>query len=271
MSSPNVACLVLVVTFGLSVAMAPSPAQSGSPLLQKARAAVSPKVTTTSLVLEGTVLWEQTWDAAPLEARTGVGIELLFLGPDQFRRGRSSPTMISYEGFNGTAPIQGVKVTQPGTSANVSGADEPWAAVRRARAARFLLGQLGVEDAVLPLKAVSRPGSSTLQITGPNRFECELDLDKVSGMPIAVRHLDTAYFFPPMQPGQHERRGVKEDAEYTTAFTDRRPVNGVSIAHRVTVTIRGLRSGQRVKVEELEFTKVFINPKLTAADFQVPR
>jgi hypothetical protein len=270
MSPSKVACLCIALTFGVRLAVAPSPAQSSSPL-QKVQAAVAPKVKATSLVLEGTVLWEQTWDAVPEQARKGVGIEVLFLGPDRFRRGRSSPTMISYEGFNGSAPIQGVKVMQPGASASASGADERWVVVRRARAVRFLLGQLGADAAVFPLTAVSKPASTTLLVTGPNAFACELDLDKTSGVPIAVRYTDSAYFFPPMPPGQNVRQGVQEDAEYTIAFSDRRVVNGVSIAHHVTTTIRGLTSGKRAKVEELEFTKVFINPKLSAADFQIPQ
>jgi hypothetical protein len=243
----------------------PPETQASAPL-NRAHQAVTGGVTVKSLALEGAHAMSTELMKVPPSAPVGRE-ELLFLFPDQYRQMIINPSMWSYHGFSGHTPLLGAKMLDPNGHADAGTPAPNFVDVQRLTAARLLLGILGDAGGVLSANA-SPTGAGTLHLVGANDFDCLLDLDPATGMPLRVRYADLVGFLPPFDPTQKLwRSDPPERAEVTITFSDRRPVDGVRLPHRITTTARSLSTGRENLREELRFERVLVNPPLTAADF----
>lgn len=240
-------------------------AQSTSPL-NRAHRAVTGGATVKSLALEGPRAVATDLMMVPPSAPV-QRVELLFLLPDQYRQTLANPSMMSYHGFSGNAPLLGAKALQPNTHADAGTPAPNFVGTQRTIAARLLFGILGDATGVMNANA-SAANANTLHLVGPNDFDCLLDLDPATGVPLRLRYTSTVPFLPPFDPNQKNwRSDPAERAEVTVTFADRRMIDGVRLPFRITTTARSLATGRENILEELRFERVLVNPPLTAADF----
>lgn len=268
---------VFMASAGLGVALlcaAPSlvaarqgqrPIQAPS-LMQKAPRAVSGSVTVKSLALEGSRATGPELMMVPPIAPMGR-VELLFLLPEQYRQMLVSPNMMSYRGFSRDVPLLGAKVLQSNTHADAGTPATNFVDTQRVVAARLVFGILGDAGGIMHVTATPA-GPGTWHLVGANDFDCLIDLDRATGVPLRVRYTDLVGFLPPFEPAEKQwRSDPPERAEVTITFTDRRLIDGVQLPFRVTTTARSLSSGRQNMGEDVRFEHVRVNPPLIPADF----
>jgi len=145
--------------------------------------------------------------------------------------------------------------------------------------ARFILGSLGLDTAVMPLEfKVRRSGeaqrgtSTVLDVTGPRSFAAALHIDTRTHRPAMLSYTAPTRL-PPAKAAKAAAPVVQaigtisgppaaelRDVEIT--FSDRRPVNGVYFPYRITKSAAG------VTLEEIAFSKVVINPTIVPEEFR---
>lgn len=298
----TIAVFVLGALWALSPALsadqrASATAQAMS-LLRKAQQVVAGSVTVTSLALEGRQLPLPAFIFArgggepdTAGARTA---EWLFMLPDRYRSTSIGASELSYRGFSGERPLLGAKSLSPGVKVGVGAPGLTFIPAQRVVAARLLLGILGTIDGPLRLNVALDP-SGSLRVTGPNDFECFVDLDPASAAPLRVRYFDTVGFAYSGTTGQVSgdsggggsgarggsggirggsgsgrsfSSGPPERAEISITFDDRRRVGGVLMPHRITTTARSIATGNEETREEIRFERVTVNPPLTVEDIE---
>jgi hypothetical protein len=234
--------------------------------MQKAPRAVSGSVTVKSLALEGSRATGPELMMMP--PRTPMGrVELLFLLPEQYRQMLVSPSMMSYRGFSRNVPLLGAKALQPNAHAEAGTPATNFVDTQRVAAARLVFGILGDAEGIMPVTATPA-GAGTWHLVGANDFDCLIDLDPATGVPLRVRYTDMVGFLPPFDPTEKQwRSDPPERAEVTLTFADRRLIEGVQLPFRVTTTARSLSTGRQNIREEVRFEHVRVNPPLTPADF----
>ena len=199
----------------------------------------------------------------PLPESAAQAFETRVLLPDHYLYTREDASAIRRNGFAGAVPL--FSVNYKGGSSGTSYIDPeryvPW---QRAAAARLLLGMFGILDGPLALQA--KRTDTGWQVTGPEGFSCEVDVDPSSGVPKTVRYRDTATFYGPPNPRGASRR--REEAEISLTFSDRTEVDGVLVPHSVVTTAKSLVTGEVLRTEDVRVSSVRINPPLAAADFE---
>ena len=234
--------------------------------LQKAQRAVSGNVSVKSLALEGSRASAAELRSVPPRAPV-ERVEVLYLLPGHYRQLQVNPSMMSYRGFSRDAPLLGAKALQPNAHADAGTPAVNFVETQRVVAARLAFGILGDAGGIMAVTA-SAAGANIWHLVGPSDFDCLLDLDPTTGMPLRVRYNGMVGFLPPFDPNQKNwRSDPPERAEVTMTFADRRPIDGVQVPFRVTTTARSLSTGRQDIREELRFEQVRVNPPLTPADF----
>ena len=190
-------------------------------------------------------------------------VELLFLLPEHYRQMFVGPSMMSRRFLAGTCRSS----SAPGECHADAGTP----------AANFVETQRAVAAAPLRdsgdaggIKQVTATpaGAGTWHLVGANGFDCLIDLDRATGLPLSVRYTDMVGFLPPYDPTEKQwRSDPPERAEVTITFADRRLIDGVHLPFRITTTARSLSTGRKNTREEIRFERVRVNPPLTAADF----
>jgi hypothetical protein len=268
---PAVLDLALVLALGLSAQLfagqnANRPA-SASPATAIARA-VSGTTSVKSLVLQGTV-------ASGTDGRTGQltttvePFEMKVLLPNHYIRVENRVGFRRVEGFNDNTLIKVFRPLAPDAplpSVSVDATAE--LARQRVLAARWVVGILGSLDGALPLAAKPSSTPSTLRVTGPEGFDCSVDLSE-GGVPLRLRFEAVAPFYTPPGPGERQFGRKMERAEWTWAFANRKVVDGVQIPHAISIAARSLESDLTTRLEEFTVRSAVINAALTPADFQV--
>ena len=235
------------------------------PSMQKIRRVVSGNVNVTSLALEGSRATGSELMMVPPSAPVGR-VELLFLFPENYRQMLVNPSMMSYRGYSRDVPLLGAKALQANTHADAGTPAANFVDTQRVIAARLAFGLLGDAGGILHVTATAA-GVHTWHLSA-NDFDCFLDLDPATGVPLRVRYTDMVAFLPPYDPTQKQwRSSPPERSEVSIAFADRRLINGVQLPFRITTTARSLRTGRDNIREEIRFEHVRVNPPLTPADF----
>jgi hypothetical protein len=234
--------------------------------MQQALRAVSGSVTVKSLALEGSRGTGTELMKVPPSA-PGGRVELLFLFPEQYRQMFVNPSMMSYRGFSRDVPLLGAKAIQSDVTVNAGTPAVNFVDTQRVVAARLLFGILGDAGGIMRVTATPA-GPGTWHLVGANDFDCLIDLDRATGVPLRVRYTDMVGFLPPYDPAEKQwHSDPPERAEVTITFADRRSVDGIQIPFRVTTTARSLSTGRQNVREEVRFERVRVNPPLTPADF----
>lgn len=234
--------------------------------LQKAQRAVAGNVNVKSLALEGSRASAPQLRSVPPLAPV-ERVEVLYLLPAHYRQLLVNPSMMSYRGFSRDAPLSGAKALQQNVHADAGTPAVNFVETQRVVAARLAFGILGGAGGIMAVTA-SAAGANIWHLVGPNNFDCLLDLDPATGMPLRVRYTGMIGFMPPFDPTQKQwRSDPPERAEVTMTFADRRLIDGVQVPFRVTTTARSLSTGRQEIREELRFEQVRVNPPLTPADF----
>ena len=240
---------------------------SASPATAMLRA-VSGTTRVKGFVLQGTV-------ASGTDGRTGQlttavePFEMKLLLPNHYIRVENRVGFRRVEGFRDHTLIKVFRPLAPGgppPSVNVDATAE--LSRQRVLAARWVVGILGSLDGVLPLAA--KPGNTphTLRVTGPEGFDCYLDLSE-GGVPLRLRFEAAAPFYTPPSPGERQAGRKMERAEWTWTFANRKMIDGVQIPHALSIAARSLESDLTTRIEEFTVRTAVINPALTTADFQV--
>ena len=241
----------------------PVPATSS---MQKAPRAVSGNVTVKALALEGSRATGPELMMVPPRA-PGWRVELLFLLPEQYRQMFVSASMMSYGGFSRDVPLLGAKALQPNVSADAGTPAANFVDKQRVMAARLAFGILGDAGGIMQVTATPA-GAGSWHLVGANDFDCLIDLDPATGVPLRVRYTDQVGFLPPFDPAEKQwRSDPPERAEITITFADRRSIDGVLLPFRVTTTARSLSTNRTNIREDIRFERVRVNPALTPADF----
>ena len=234
--------------------------------LQKAPRAVSGSVTVKSLALEGSRATGPELMMVPPVAPRGR-VELLFLLPEQYRQMLVNPSMMSYGGFSRNVPLLGAQALQSNTHADAGTPAANFVDRQRVLAARLAFGILGDAGGIMHVTATPA-GAGTWHLVGASDFDCLIDLDPATGVPLRVRYTDMVGFLPPYDPTEKQwRSDPPERAEVTITFADRRLIDGVHLPFRITTTARSLSTGRKNIREEIRFEHVRVNPPLTPADF----
>ena len=235
--------------------------------------AVSGATKIESLILEGgirigidTGTGQLTPDPAPIEMR--------LLPPAHYLRAyetayRGVFTTLHQDGFRGPAPLYASTPLQPGTTSSSSPVGDAYVSAQRAAAARLFLGVTGMLEGPLVLKVEPGIAASTLHVTGPDNFDCDVDVAADTGTPLRVRYEGSSFFYTPPAEGQRRADQWVDKAEFTLGFADRRPVGGVLVPYAITLTARSLRTGQSYVTEEIRLERARVNPPLTVSDFKV--
>jgi hypothetical protein len=189
---------IVVPSAGLGIALlcaAPSlvaarqgkgPLQASS--LQKASRAVSGSVAVKSLALEGSRSTAVELMMVPPAAPSGRA-ELLFLLPDQYRQTLVNPSMMSYLGFSRGVPLLGAKALQANTHVDAGTPAADFVDTQRVIAARLAFGILGHADGIMHVTATPA-GAGTWHLLGGGGFDCLVDLDPATAVPLRVRYTD---------------------------------------------------------------------------------
>jgi hypothetical protein len=254
-----------------SVASRVSLQQGNVPALLRAQRAIGTSgLTVRSLTLKGTCV--SGFDGITAEPNTEPSdVEFWMLLPDHWVRIDRGPVSESYKGFAFDQALYGARAVSP--EARVAPAATPpptFLSRRRAEAACLLLGVLADARRVLAIQSVSSGVDSnpnTILLTGPDGFSAVLELDPTTALPVRLRCVERVGFVQPLTPteirGRVAPRGLKwEDAEVTTTFDDRRPVNGLQLPHHVSRSARG------VTLEDIRFRQMIVNGPMTSGDFR---
>jgi hypothetical protein len=230
--------------------------------------AVSGTTRVKSFVLQGTV-------ASGTDGRTGQltttvePFEIKVLLPNHYIRVENRVGFRRIEGFNDNTLIKVFRPLAPDVpppSVSVDATAE--LARQRVLAARWVVGILGSLDGVLPLAAKPSSTPSTLRVTGPESFDCYVDLSD-GGVPLRLRFEAVAPFYTPPSPGERQFGRKMERAEWTWTFANRKVVDGVQIPHLISISARSLESNLTTRIEEFTVRSAVINAALTPTDFQL--
>lgn len=183
-------------------------------------------------------------------------LDVRVLFPAKYLRIENDTRVETRAGFDGDELLNAVKSLRSDVhyGATYSAQDLK---LERARFVRFVLGMLAVVPSVVPLEIRRGAGPGQVHASGPEDFDAVVDLDD-RNVPVRVRYRDKVRF---PQPGSI-MPPAPETAEVTMTFEDRRPVNGISLAHRL------VRTARDVVFEDLRFDTIAVNPPLAAADFR---
>jgi hypothetical protein len=221
-----------------------------------------------SFVLLGTV-------ASGTDGRTGQltttvePFEMKVLLPNHYIRVENRSGFRRIEGFNENTLIKLLRPLAsdvPPPSLSVDATAE--LARQRVLAARWVVGILGSLDGILPLAAKPSSTPTTLRVTGPEGFECYVDLSD-AGVPLRLRFEAVAPFYTPPSSTERQAGRKMERAEWTWTFANRKAIDGVQIPHTLNIAARSLESNLTTRIEEFTVRSAAINPALTLADFQV--
>jgi hypothetical protein len=221
-----------------------------------------------SFVLLGTV-------ASGTDGRTGQltttvePFEMKVLLPNHYIRVENRVGFRRIEGFNENILIKVLRPLAPDLPPPSVSVDETAELARqRVLAARWVIGILGSLDGVLPLAAKPSSTPSTLRVTGPESFDCYVDLSD-AGVPQRLRFEAVAPFYTPPAPGERQFGRKMERAEWTWTFANRKMIDRVQIPHTLSIAARSLESNLTTRIEEFTIRTAAINPALTLTDFQV--
>jgi hypothetical protein len=239
----------------------------------KMERAVSGVTRVKSLTLEGgirvgvdTSTGQVTPERAPFEMRVLLPTHYLRVYESLFR---GASAALHQDGFRGPAPLYASTPLQPGTTSSSSPVGDAYVSAQRAAAARLWLGVTGMLDGPLTLNAELGGRASTLHVTGPDNFDCHVDVAADTGTPLQVRYEGSSFFYTPPTEGQRRADQWVDKAEFTLSFADRRPTGGVLVPYLITLTARSLRTDQSYMTEEVRVERARVNPPLTEADFKV--
>lgn len=186
--------------------------------------------------------------------------------PDAFIRIEDRQYSTSTNGYAGSTPL--FDVTYKAGGAGSAGFDKAtYVPEQRAAAARLALGILGVLNGPLPLRAERLGASNTFRMTGPDSFDCFVDVAADTGLPLRVRYTRTSFFYTPPAAGEAFAARRSERAEMVLTFADRRRVDGVLVPYSIDTTARSLVTGESLKTEEIKVSEARVNPPLAASDF----
>jgi hypothetical protein len=185
-------------------------------------------------------------------------LEIRVLLPDHYLRIDMTETIERRSGFSGETVLNAIKPLKP--DVNVSGSWGPeQIKTERYTISRLILGLLARTDVLQGLRPSGASGD-TITFEAPDGFAATLELHGSTRVPVRLRYRSFVRFPPPAgQPIVGPPPGA--DAEVTIAFSERRPVGGVLLPHRITTTAKDYT------LSDLRFHKIVVNPKFTPEDF----
>jgi hypothetical protein len=193
-----------------------------------------------------------------LSAPTSVEIRMLF--PDHYLRITKTDAIEQRAGFSADVLLNVMKPLRPDVQAGPGSWGPDQITTERRNFARLAVGLLGRTD-VLPGMQVTAAGANALQFDAPDGFKVTVELDPATHLPLRLRYQASVRLpFPSGQPIMGLPPAV--DAEVTVAFSDRRRVGSLLLAHHLTTTAKGLT------FDELRFDTVRVDPGLRPDDFK---
>lgn len=209
-----------------------------------------------SLLLQGE---SQALNLANSQMSPPTALEIRVLLPDHYLRIDLTETIERRAGFSGETVLNAIQPRKP--DVNVGGSWGPeQVKIERHAIARLILGLLARTDMVQGLRPAAASGDS-ITLEASDGFKATLDVEASTHVPLRLRYRAAVRFPPPAgQPMMGPPPST--DAEVTVAFSERRPVEGVSLAHRITTTARDLT------LADLRFHRIVVNPGLRPEDFK---
>jgi hypothetical protein len=201
----------------------------------------------------------------PLPDSEALDLVLRFRVPDGYLRVLDTPFSTQRDGFSGSRALFAVTLKR-GATGSSSFDEDTYVPAQRAIAARYLLGLLGIAQGPLALKVEPSQAADTLHVTDGDKFDCLVDVDRVTRLPVALRYRGYSYFYTAPSEGAPAAQR-RDRSEVTIAFSDRKAVQGVNIPHTILTTAKSLETQETTRVDRFVVSTVLVNSQTTVDEF----